>query len=482
MGGNDLVFALSPTQKAFVLSNAEIAHLIGPMGEGKTFAGIAGCIWHAKRCGKPIRGALIRDTHVNITTSTVPSIREILKERGTFKNNDKKLYIKCTPSVELDLFGIDDQASISKLQGPEYAIIWLEEPAPIYEKANAGLPKEVFDLACARAARQQGTRPRVQITHNPADEGHWTNELAGAPNDYLVVEIDGLMVVVHKETYNIPKGENRHLSPLARAMQMAAFKNDPAKWARYIEGKTSDVHEGETVMTGYDGAVHFSQKILPIYPNIEGFRGWDGDQHPSCITAQYNPDGQLVIHDVLTGAGIGPKELIEEKLMLLLASGKYKDRIASWRDIGDPSMCDPDRSTNKTTAARAIEGILKTRFERGPTRWPMRHDPTNYALKRRLDGGKPAILLSASAYPLHQALKGGWHFKKSNSGDVIGKHPVKNAHDHVGNSFAYLISMLMPYDIRKVIKEIEKTTRMQRALSYGGGWRKPATGSMGARA
>ena len=29
----DLVFSLSPTQKSFVLSDAEICHLIGPMGE-----------------------------------------------------------------------------------------------------------------------------------------------------------------------------------------------------------------------------------------------------------------------------------------------------------------------------------------------------------------------------------------------------------------------------------------------------------------
>ena len=465
-----------------MLTNAEIAHLIGPMGEGKTFAGIAGCIWHAKRCGKPIRGALIRDTHVNIKTSTATSIQEILKERGVFKDNFKKLFIKCTPSVELDLFGIDDQASISKLQGPEYAIIWLEEPAPIYEKANAGLPKEVFDISCARAARQQGTKPRVQITHNPADVGHWTNELAEAPAEYLAVEIEGQMVVVHKETFHIPKGENRYLTPLARAMLMTAFKSDPAKWARYIEGKSADVHEGEAVIPGYDPRVNFSQAILPVYPDLEGFRGWDGDQHPSCTIAQYNPAGQLVIHDVLTGDGIGPKELIEEKLLRLLASGKYKDRIPSWRDIGDPSMCDPDRSTNQTTAARTIEALLKTRFERGPTRWLMRRDPTNYAIKRRLNEGRPAIVISASAFLLHQALKGGWHFKKDNSGNVVGRTPVKNAHAHVGNSFAYLISMLMPYDIRKEIKEVEKTVRMQRALSYGGGWHRPATTNMGVRA
>lgn len=455
----------------FLLGDCTVTH--------NTFAACAGLMWHAKRCRMPIRGALIRDTHVNIKTSTAPSITEVLGARALFKDNFKKLFIKCNPPVEMDLFGIDDPASISKLQGPQYAIIWLEEPAPIYERANAGLPKEVFDLSVARASRQKGTHPRVQITHNPADAGHWVSELAASPREYMTVEIDGQMVVVHKDTFRIPKGENKTLSPLTRAMQMAAFRNDPAKWARYIEGKEAEVHEGETVMTGYDGNVHFSQIILPVYPNLDAFRGWDGDMHPSCITAQYNPTGQLVIHDVLTGDGIGPKELIEEKLMLLLASGKYKDKIPAWRDIGDPSMRDPDRSTNKTTAAKTIEAILKTRFEAGPTRWLMRKDPTNYALKRRLNEGKPAIVISASAFALHQALKGGWRYKTDNSANVVGKKPIKNAHDHVGNAFAYLISMLMPYDIRKQVKEIDKVIRMQRALSYGSGWHKPAAAAMG---
>ena len=57
----DLVFDLSPTQSAFVHTDAHIAMLMGPMGEGKTYCGVAACMRHAERCGMNIRGALIRD-------------------------------------------------------------------------------------------------------------------------------------------------------------------------------------------------------------------------------------------------------------------------------------------------------------------------------------------------------------------------------------------------------------------------------------
>lgn len=487
----DLVFKLGRVQRQFVYSPANIVHCIGPMGSGKTYAGVAAMIWHAKRCldhaqktglsmdryvitsGKQrtqgIQAAIVRDTHQNIKTSTVKSISQILGEYAIWKDNFKKLYIMTNPSVEVDLFGIDDEASLSKLQGPEYALGWLEEPAPIIEKSNAGLPRSVFDMMVARAARQVGGLPRVQLTNNPSDNEHWSSELEQEPEDYYVAE-DG--TVIKKATFHIPVAENIHLSPLARAMQAAAFKNDPAKWARYIEGKTAEVYLGIQVTPGYDPLVHFSQKILPIYPpagnpNLIGYRGWDGYQHPCCVIGQYNPVGQLVIHDVLYDEGIGTQELIEEKLIPLLASRKYNGVIKDWRDIGDPSMRSPDQSTTRVSAAKTIESILKTKFEMGPTRWLNRVEPTNNALKKRLNHGLPTVILSASAARLHRALKGGWHYKKDNNGRQLGTEAIKDEFSHAGDSFASLIAILMPYNPRAEMKKIDKETRMRRAQSYG---------------
>lgn len=471
-----LKLSLSPTQLDFVQSRAHINHLIGPMGEGKTHCGVAGLIYHAADCGINLRAAIVRDTHQNIKTSTVTSIQEILGDWVTFKDNYKKMYIRTRPSVEVDLFGIDDPASISKLQGPEYGLIWLEEPAPIHERANAGLPKEVFDLALARCGRQKGSKPRLQITQNPGDETHWSTDLLDAPEDFMVAE-DG--TIVHKKTFKIRKGENTHLTALQRAMNMAAFKDDPGKWARYVEGNVATVQIGKSVTPGYDPQTHFSQRILPVYPNVQCVRSWDGYQHPCCIIAQYNPHGQLVIHDVLTGDGIGVQEMIKEQLLPLMASSKYAGKIPfsrksyredpPWRDVGDPSMRTPDQSTARTSAAKIIEQQLQTRFEPGPTRWPNRLEPLAPALKWHLNAGTPSIVLSASAVALHKALRGGWHYKTDNSGHVIGKLPMKNEHSHPGDAFSYMIAALMPFNVRADFQRKEKAARMSRAISYGMG-------------
>lgn len=467
----DLIFELSPTQKEFVFSDAHINHLTGPMGEGKTHSGVARFLRHAHRCKlRPLRAAIIRDTHENIKTSTAVSIREVLGDRAVFKNDDKKLFIKAEYPIECDLFGIDDQASISKLQGPQYGSIWLEEPAPIHEKANAGLPREVFEAAISRCGRQAGSIPNLQITQNPADESHWTSELIDEPEEYLVAD-DG--TVITKRTFHIQKGENKFLSALQRTMNMAAFKNDPGKWARYVEGKVASISQGIAVTPNYGETFHFSQKILPFFPKLAAFRFWDGYQHPACIIAQYNPIGQLVFHDCLEMPGYGVKELIQDKLNPMLIAPKYRDKMVSWRDIGDPSMRTPDQSTRTMTAAKIIETLLSTRFESGPVRWNNRIEPLNHALKQNIINGRPLIVVSASALPVHKAFKGGWHYKKDNNGKRIGDEAVKNEASHPGDAASYGVAILMPYSVRdnytKNKNQADRITRMKRAASYGPG-------------
>ena len=470
---NDFVFEFSPTQERFVFSDAHVCLLKGPMGEGKTYAGTGGLIAHAQRCGRDIRGALIRDTHQNIKISTAPDIQQVLGNLVTFHDDYKKMVIHSSPKVEMDLFGIDDPASLSKLQGPQYAVIWLEEPAPIISKANAGLPKGVFNMAIARAARQTGTIMRVQITQNPADEDHWTEDVANGPRVLAEDPDTGAQILL--DVFNIPRGENKKLNSLARAANIAAFKDDPGKYARYVEGRAASVSQGQAVVRTYNPAIHFSEKELDIIPGTVGIRGWDAFHSPACIIGQYVPPGRLIIHNVCVEENVGVKELIEMHVQPMMNSAKYEGKIMDWRDIGDPSARTPDQSSTKQSAAKVIERLLKTRFEPGPTRWHSRVNPAISAFSRLAPDGQPLIQISRSAYILHRALNGGWYWKLDNNGNVIGTLPVKNKYSHPGDAFLYPVATLFPYsemdDTYRKLKKMSQKARMARAMSYstGGG-------------
>jgi len=466
---NDLVFDPSPTQDAFVNSDANIVMLVGPMGEGKTYAGVFGMIRHAARCGKNIRGALIRDTLQNIKISTAPDIQEILGPFVEFKDDFKKMIIHSSPKVEVDCFGIDDPGALSKLQGPQYAVIWLEEPAPIANKANAGLPRGVFNMSIARAARQTGTLLRVQVTQNPADEDHWTEEVFHKPRVYASDPVTGLEII--KECFRIPARENTRLNPLARAANIAAFQDDPGLLSRYVDGIAAAVRLGKPVIKNYNPTVHFSQDVeLPVHPNLTGVRFWDAYHHPSCIIGQIVPPNRLILHDVLYEEGIGVKELISQQVQPLLGTSKYKDKILHWRDIGDPSMSTPDQSTVNQSAAKTVERMLGARFEQGPVRWPQRIDPAITAFSTLASDGNPLVVLSKTAYFLHRGLNGGWYWKTDNNGYITGSEPVKNKYSHPGDALLYGLAILYPdqkQDHYKKLIEMSQKDRMARAMSYG---------------
>jgi len=472
----DLFFDLGPTQSDFCDSDEEIVQIIGPMGEGKTYAGVVGLIAHAQRCRRDIRTALVRDTFQNIKTSTKQDIEEYLQTWVEFRDGGKHMLIHSEPKVYCDLFGIDDESSISKLQGPQYACIWLEEPAPIYEKANAGLPIGVFNMAVARAARQAGTRMRVQITQNPSDEEHWTALLAEEPYIYMQAEDPGTgkLVTIRKKTLFIRKGENRYLNPMARIANQAAFKYDKAKWTRYVEGETATVYKGKKVTPGYSPKIHFSEQILPVQRG-ELIQMWDSWSNPTCILAQYTDAGQLVFHDVCYDQGIGAEELCDERLDLLLNSPKYKGKVKRWRIMGDQTMRNMDQSSSRNNTAKMLSKRYKTDgrptpFEPGPVHWSTIKQPLNRCFKRLLNDGQPVVRVSRSATRLNRALRGGWHYKVDMNQNIIGNKPEKNDdHCHVGDAFANGIAILMPYQERKTSRGIDKAKQQRLARSYGGG-------------
>lgn len=464
----ELKFNLSPTQWAFVNSDYEIVQLKGPMGEGKTFAGAAAVVWHAKRLNRGYRGALIRDTHTNMKTSTIPDLKEIFGPRVKFHDDDRKMFIKAGKSViEFDLFGIDDEASLAKLQGPQYALIWLEEPAPIQEKSNAGLPRAVFEMAVARAARQKGTRMRVQITQNPADEDHWSEELAFEPE--IMAEDPETGIQIRKAVFDIPAGENKFLNPHSRVALRAAYAGDEGKFLRYVLGQAAPVLRGAKVTPEYNQEIHLAKTELPVIRAGHGFRFYDAWHSPVCIIGQHLPPGRVIVHDVLVGEQVGIRELIEQQAIPMLRSLKYRGKLDIWRDIGDPSMMTADQSSIKNITSRVVEVLLKARFEPGPTKWAPRINPTRTALSRMI-AGVPVVTLSRSASRLHRALRGGWHWKTDNNGKIIGTVPVKDEHSHIGDAFAYGMSVLFPFDVERKTKAlVPLTTRQGRARSYCSG-------------
>ena len=459
-------FNLSPTQAEFVNSDAIVRVLVGPFGEGKTWGCIAAVLKHTAKWGG-LKICVIRDTLENIKVSVVQSMLEAFGNRIRFFDSYKQFEIKSNPKIEGFNIGIDDPAAMSRLQGMVgVSVMWLEEPAPIIYKANAGLSEEVYRFALARSTRGN-VPPLVMVSMNPSDEEHWTYSRLIA--DSIVAAADCDFPLFTKKVLFIPKGENPHLTELQRQINAAALSGDHELTQRYVEGEFSFLQPGIAVTPEYKEKTHRSALPLPVVKGLPGFRFYDGWHHPAILLGQIYPNGRLFFLDTLYTQGAGMKQLIEMQCLPLLHSPKWRDKVTKWRDIGDRSMLDPDQSdTNKSTAA-VVQTLLNTRFEPGPVKWQPRREAIKAALTHSPDG-ESAIKVCITNRLLHKTLKGGWHYPKDNMGNAKSDKPNKKSrYANVGDAFSYGISILLPWFPKADFRKPASQLKPRRAASYATG-------------
>jgi len=455
-----LRFSLTPTQRAYAYSTAVVNLIYSNTGEGKTYASVVSMLIHAQRCGRPIRCAIVRDTHENIKTSTARSIMEMFEATPwiyRFRNDFKQLTIFTNPQVDVDLFGIDDPASLSKLQGPEYALIWLEEPAPMTDKANAGLSEEVFNAALVRATRQKNTLARLQISMNPADQDHWTFKRLIEPEF-----IDPDEPEITKAIFRIEPGENFHVNPISRAAVRAAYRDDQASFMRYALGQFAPVYRGKKVTPEFNPALHVAAEPLEPAPGLVSFRVWDSWHNPCCLIGQITTIGRLIFIDEIKLENADIRTLIEAHVKPLMNSPRWKGKIRAWRDIGDFTMKVPDQSNKQESAARVVEDAFGTIFEHGPIKWEIMKNGMKKALNMNIEG-LPAVLVNPSCRQLIKSLSGAWHYKTDNSGNIISNIPEKDEASHVGDCFANGVSVLLPgFDYKKNVMTYRRIAQQNR--------------------
>ena len=454
----ELIEKFSPTIQDFILSEKSITILIASLGEGKTWGCIGAMIRHAGVCGVPIRCAIVRDTLENIKLSIVPSIQEFFQEifpdippakLYRFKNEYKELTIYTSPRIEVDLFGIDDPASLSKLQGSSaYSLIWLNEPAPISDKANAGLSEDVFNVAVIRALRRKGTPGRLLVDMNPADDEHWTYRRFIEDDDF-----DPDFPLVQKQVWQVPYGENQHLKDESRQAAQKMYQNDPAAYARYVEGRFATIYRGKRVTPDYNPNIHQSPAPLAPAKGLVSFAYFDSWHSPACVLGQITSTGRLIFLNTLRLEGGDIRALIQNQVLPMINSPAWKDKPMSWRVGGDFTMKQPDQSNILESSARVVEAAFPgCIFQPGPSKWKHMVAGFTHALNHSVIG-LPAIYLCRNNTLLHKGLAGGWHYKTDNSGNVSRAETVKPEKDkasHFCDAWANAVCVLLPIQSREI--------------------------------
>ena len=454
-----------------MLATETITILISPAGEGKTIGCIATLFAHAERCGRSIRVAVIRDTFENIRISVIPSFQQFFEKVlkvpwGPWlkiKDEGRELLLRGNPyNILVDCFGIDDPQSLGRLQGTTaFDAIWINEPAPISAKKNAGVSEEVYNAAVLRCVRGAGSTGRLMVDMNPADEDHWTYRRFIEEPD-----VNPDFPLVRKKVFRIPYGENQHLEAIERQAAALAYQHDPDAFTRYVTGQFATVYLGKKV-TGefFKPERHISPVILEPIMGWESFAFFDGWGNPACLLGQIHPDtGRLFFIETLRLNTSDISTLLKTKVAFALNNPRWKGKSRLWRAGGDFSLSQPDQSNRTVVSSQLIagpRGLFKdSRFEGGPVTWESRKAAMFAALQGFDSKNDPLICISPNNKLLIRGLKGAWHYPTNNQGEITSTRPEQNEEAHVCAAFSDTCAVLLPQAGRTTRQEAGRYRQM----------------------
>lgn len=428
---HEIKFSANPVQKQFILAQNRADLFSSRVGEGKSAALAWSIFYHAKH-NPGAQAVVIRDTWENLRVTT---LKEFFKwfQPGVFGtwNESKKTFTWAEGIAKGAVvgLGLDDPTDASKLQSRELGFIAMDEPAPAAQ--SGGISELVFDIGFTRL-RQPGMQwYGYKLATNNPDETHWTYKRFVDPGTEGFV---AWQPHTPENEKNLPPG---YYADLRRLMSL-----NPSLVDRFVEGKYGFQQVGKSVTPEWNDAIHLATGLSPI-------RGcplvllWDFGLNPTCIITQVTPLRRWLILEAFVGEDEGVEELITRQVKSVLAE-KYQSWVKdkggrSIVHIGDPNGIMREQSSAARSAVRVLLKEIGGSFRKGPKTIEERVIPLRAALRQT-----GLILVDrTNARAVWQALRGGWHYKVSNSG-VISVNPEKNIHSHPGDAMGYGAAILFP--------------------------------------
>lgn len=423
-----LNFKPNAMQRGFIESRAIADLFSSRRGEGKS-TGLAWSIFYHTRNNPGAAWAVVRDTGVNLRTTTMKTFFEWFPPGicGSYNITNKEFtWAEGLAKGTVTFVGMDDPQDATKFLSWELGGIAMDEPAPA--SGSAGIDEMIFDLGMT-CFRQPGMKwYSMKLAENNPDESHWTYKKFVAPG------MDGYVL------WQPPNPENeRNLPPDYYEKMRASLAHRPDLQRRFVDGEFGYQVEGKQVTPQWNDKLHLVTGMNPL-PRYETVLCWDFGLNPTCLVTQRTPLGHWNVLDSMVGEGIGTEELIVDWVKPLITDRYQKCPL---RHIGDPAGANREQSSSARSAVRVIKQTLGGNFKKGPVFWQERLAPTQAVLTRTIGGHGLVQVDRNRAQQVWFALRGGWHYNVARTGVVSGL-PKKNIHSHPGDAFSYAAAVLFP--------------------------------------
>lgn len=487
---NRLMTPVGPVAAGFVKSRAFISGIMGPVGGGKTVAGIARCFrlglsqravldeqrgCHVKRA----RIMAVRDTYPNLDRTLIKTWHQwVPKTMGKWSGDAPRTH-NITIDVgrpgmagfyQLDLemifTALGENAVEDVLRGFEGTGLWANE----WDL----LPRGLLEFGVGRVGRfpspLEGGCAVAQIFGDfnaPDEDNHLydlfvNKKIDPALREVIEAETGGRQPLV--EFFEQPGGleenaENLHNLPGATEDNPKGGKNyyikqaalmAPDKKRRMVDNKWGAVRSGMPVYPEFADRLHVvdAKPIAGLPLRI----GMDAGLTPAAVIGQRTAFGQTVVLAEL--ATIVDQDDEQLDTVGPTAFGEALADLLATRFAGFPvefAVVDPaaatgtDKTGNELSWLQTAARVAKLRIRAAPVPnndLTIRLEAVRRPLKRILDQARPALVIDRSCTVLRRGFNSGYVYRRTAvaGGDSRYENkPAKNQYSHVHDALQYLM-------------------------------------------
>lgn len=470
-----------PVAQAFMASRAFIVGIIGPVGSGKTLAGLQkGMLNCAKQGGvrdqhgiirRKGRVGIIRETYPNMDANILPSwFKLVSKDEGRFSgkapyqhsfervlrrspaiNGERKGQPIDICQVNAEFRAIGDRSVEDITRGWEIGCVIIDE----FDLQ----PPELISFLTGRVGRFSDLAPELVVdpqiivmlnapyTDNHAYKLLIEKELGALADPELEAALNGrpLVECFVQPSGLSPQAENIHNLPGGRGyyiLQKAANLHRPGYVERMLENKFVPMQHGQPVNPQFS----FAEHVRPIEWNAKRplVIGFDQGLYAAAVATQRTIMGELrslreavfFREDGKTLAKIGPSAFGERVRQMI--NDEFPDLDPKMlRILGDPAAwAAKDREDNEHDWVLAFQKSLGHRVHKAKSNsQAIRHEAIHLAMGQR-DG----YAVDPACKHLIRGHLGGYHFRKAEmaDGETRGNLEVaETIHTHVCDAEQY---------------------------------------------
>lgn len=465
-------FVATPTMREFMLSDAYVRVLGGPIGSGKSVDCCHelmrwACEQEPNNAGvRQTRFLIVRNTSDQLKSTTLKTIVEWFPPElyGHYKITDKTLFYRLklpdntVVETEWMLIALDTPDDVRKALSLEATGLWGNECRELHPEVVDGLLMRVNRYPPRKDGGMGATRPgAIFDTNMPNEDTWWENKMENPPKNWsihvqppAVISLDG-----YRDKYKTDPTEET----VIESNEEVKWAVDPAHdnyehlakdyYPNTGEGKTEDFirvylrcQYGRALggLPVYEKTFnpdrHIARDIVPVhsgtYPLCVGL---DFGRTPAAVVGQMAPNGQVLILGECVAENMGMEKFIKTRF--------------------NPYMYEtfPNQSFY---VAPDPAGFQKTQLgELSPASWlhaqgfqlvrPLTNDPETriQAVEALLLSGidtMPQFLINDEAAPITtQGLKGKYRWKTDKHGLMTAaRQPIKNEWSHAADALQYL--------------------------------------------